>query len=293
MKDAGVFQWHHIQGEVNAIHKLDRHYYGMFGFLASKDNSINGYSPNPESSLRIHHVLQWLHQHNHLYKSFFSNYETLFRYVKPKFINPLLLEKHMLLEEVLQDEAVGMAFPVDSKYFDQFPSVIEEILLVCKILSPRRVSAEIPLQQLVTDLQPLRDGGATDLQALGDSQDAADLQPLGDSQDAADLQPPRNGDATDLQPLGDSQDAADLQLLSPYLCTATPTSIYTDLPILLNYIKVTTCLFFNKLAPIAIYITIYCYPTDPPLLPTPAWAFPPPSLPMHRTPHEVPNPSHT
>ena len=29
----------------------------------------------------------------------------------------------MLLKEVLQDEAVGMAFPVDSKYFDQFPLV--------------------------------------------------------------------------------------------------------------------------------------------------------------------------
>ena len=29
---------------------------------------------------------------------------------------------------------------------------------------------------------------------------------------------------------------------------------------------------FNNLAPIAIYITIYCYPTDLPLLPTPAWA---------------------
>ena len=77
VKDAGVSQWHHIQGEINAIHKLDCHYYGMFGFLASKDNSINAYSPNPESSLRIHHALQWLHRHNHLYKSFFSNYETL------------------------------------------------------------------------------------------------------------------------------------------------------------------------------------------------------------------------
>ena len=50
VKDAGVSQWHHIQGEINAIHKLDRHYYGMFGFLASKNNSINAYSPNPESS---------------------------------------------------------------------------------------------------------------------------------------------------------------------------------------------------------------------------------------------------
>ena len=53
------------------------YYYSMFGFLASKDNSINAYSPNPESSLRIHHALQWLQRHNHLYKSFFSNYETL------------------------------------------------------------------------------------------------------------------------------------------------------------------------------------------------------------------------
>ena len=62
----------------------------------------------------------------HVMKSFFSNYETLFRYMKPKFINPLLLGKHMPLEEeVLQDEAVGMAFPADSKYFDQFPLVFE------------------------------------------------------------------------------------------------------------------------------------------------------------------------
>jgi len=30
---------------------------------------------------------------------------SMFRYVKPKFINPLLLEKHMPLLEVLQDEA--------------------------------------------------------------------------------------------------------------------------------------------------------------------------------------------
>ena len=167
VKDAGVSQWHHIQGEVNAIHKLDRHYYGMFGFLASKDNSINGYSPNPESSLHIHHVLQWLHQHNHLYKCFFSNYETLFRYVKPKFINPLLLEKHMLLEEVLQDEAVGMAFPVDSKYFDQFPLVFEERdIAAVQHPQPQESECRNTLQQLVTDLQPLGDGGATDLQLL-------------------------------------------------------------------------------------------------------------------------------
>ena len=110
----------------------------MFGFLASKDNSINAYSPNSESSIHIHHALQWLHRHNHLYKSCFSNYEILFRYMKPKFINPLLLEKYMPLEEVLRDEAVGRAFPVDSKYFDQFHLVLEEkTLLVCSTNSPR------------------------------------------------------------------------------------------------------------------------------------------------------------
>ena len=33
VKDAKRHQWRHIQGEVNTLHKLDRHYYGMFGFL--------------------------------------------------------------------------------------------------------------------------------------------------------------------------------------------------------------------------------------------------------------------
>ena len=36
IKDAKKHQWQHIQGEVNALHKLDRHYYGMFGFLMIK-----------------------------------------------------------------------------------------------------------------------------------------------------------------------------------------------------------------------------------------------------------------
>ena len=31
VKDAKKHQWRHIQGEVNALHKLDKHYYGMFG----------------------------------------------------------------------------------------------------------------------------------------------------------------------------------------------------------------------------------------------------------------------
>ena len=33
VKDAKKHQWRHIQGEVNSLHKLDRHYYGLFGFM--------------------------------------------------------------------------------------------------------------------------------------------------------------------------------------------------------------------------------------------------------------------
>ena len=40
VRDAGFAQWKHVQGEVNAIHKLDRHYYGLFGFLACKEEGI-------------------------------------------------------------------------------------------------------------------------------------------------------------------------------------------------------------------------------------------------------------
>ena len=45
-------------------------------------------------------------------------YGTLFRYCKPSFINPTLLED--LNIRVLEDEADGMAFPLDAKYFDDF-----------------------------------------------------------------------------------------------------------------------------------------------------------------------------
>ena len=43
----------HAQGEVNSLGKLDRHYYGMFGFLASKDEGFLIESPSPESSLKL------------------------------------------------------------------------------------------------------------------------------------------------------------------------------------------------------------------------------------------------
>jgi len=110
-----------VQGEVNAIHKLDRHYYGIFGCLACKEEGIPTSSDNPQASLRIHKALTWFKNHNHLNGSFFANYETLFHYAKPGFINPELLEHQDPLEDLLEEEALGMAFPVDSCYFDQFP----------------------------------------------------------------------------------------------------------------------------------------------------------------------------
>ena len=69
-------------------------------------------------------AIRWLHANNHLYSSFFSRFDTLLRYVKPEFINPSLLEDlNFPLEKVLEDEAAGLAFPLDAKYFDQFPIV--------------------------------------------------------------------------------------------------------------------------------------------------------------------------
>ena len=127
VKDAGVSQYKHIQGEVNSVRKLDKHFYGLFGFLACKSVSIYEHSPNPQSSLRIHIAINWLLSNNHLYKRFFSEYETLFRYVKPGFINPinpaLLEDQKIPLKDILDKEAIGMAFPVDSSYFDKYPLV--------------------------------------------------------------------------------------------------------------------------------------------------------------------------
>jgi hypothetical protein len=63
-----------------------------------------------------------MYANNHLYSSFFSRFETLLRYVKTEFINPNLLDDlNIPLDKVLEDEAAGLAFPLDAKYFDQFP----------------------------------------------------------------------------------------------------------------------------------------------------------------------------
>ena len=128
VREASMTQYRHLQGEVNAITKLDRHYHGLFGFLAIKDGDIWEKSPSPVQSIRIKRVIRWMHANNHLHSKFFSQYETLFRYCKPSFINPKLLEDQSIsLEKLLEDEAAGMAFPLDGKYFDDFPVIRKDM----------------------------------------------------------------------------------------------------------------------------------------------------------------------
>ena len=42
VKKASISQYQHIIGEVNSITKLDRHFHGMFGFLAVKEDDTRG-----------------------------------------------------------------------------------------------------------------------------------------------------------------------------------------------------------------------------------------------------------
>ena len=97
--------------------------------MAVKDTDIFTNSPDPCSSLRIKRALRWFRANNHLYSSFFAHYDTLLRYAKPSFINPALLEdQNIPLEKLLEDEAAGMAFPLDAKYFEEFPLIYNEEL---------------------------------------------------------------------------------------------------------------------------------------------------------------------
>ena len=53
----------------------------------------------------------------------------MFGFAKPAFINPVLLEKQSIpLDRLLEEEAVGMAFPIDATYFDQFPLIFDDSL---------------------------------------------------------------------------------------------------------------------------------------------------------------------
>ena len=118
VKDAKMHQWRHIQGEVNALHKLDRHYYGMFGFLMINKEITETLTKYSDACERIRVALKWLKKNNHLYKQFLARFETMYRYLRHDIVNPEILKVNQ--EKILESEAVGMAFPVDSEYFDQY-----------------------------------------------------------------------------------------------------------------------------------------------------------------------------
>ena len=118
VKDAKRHQWRHIQGEVNALHKLDKHYYGMFGFLLMNEKVSADCSNNSDTYERIRVALQWLKKNNHLYNQFLARFETMYRHLRPDIVNPELLCLNQ--DTILEDEAIGMAFPVDSTYFDKY-----------------------------------------------------------------------------------------------------------------------------------------------------------------------------
>ena len=118
-------QSRHVLGQVSTGHKLDNHYYGLFGFLAVNEEDIRSHSKKPESDARLHQALNWLKANNALYADFYAHFETLYRYQpRSALLNPTLLEQqHIELEDLLQEEAIGMIFPSSSTYFDQFPPI--------------------------------------------------------------------------------------------------------------------------------------------------------------------------
>ena len=118
IKDAKKHQWRHIQGEVNALHKLDRHYYGMFGFLMIKETITEKLTKYSGACERIRIALNWFKKKNNLYKQFLARFETMYRYLRHDVVNPDILKGSQ--DKILESEAIGMAFPVDSEYFDQY-----------------------------------------------------------------------------------------------------------------------------------------------------------------------------
>ena len=125
------------QGQVFKGHRLDSH--NLFGFFAVNKEDIRTHSKRPETDVRVHEALKWLKNNNHLYTDFYAHFETLYRFQpQSALLNPGLLEQqHIALEDLLQQEAIGMVFPSSSDYFDQF-SAIHSVQQVAGVQHPRK-----------------------------------------------------------------------------------------------------------------------------------------------------------
>ena len=115
VKDAKQHQWCHMQGEINSLHKLDKHYYGLFGFMLLNEKISDELTKYPEACEQVRKALSWLKKNNHLYKKFLARYETMYRFIRYNVANPEILK--IDYQDILHEEAVGMAFPVDSNFF--------------------------------------------------------------------------------------------------------------------------------------------------------------------------------
>ena len=118
IKDAKKHQWRHVQGEINSLHKLDRHYYGLFGFMMMNEKVSDQLTEHPDACERVRVALLWLKQNNHLYQTFLARFETMYRYFRDNLVNPEMLKLNY--SDILEDEAIGMAFPIDSNYFENY-----------------------------------------------------------------------------------------------------------------------------------------------------------------------------
>ena len=118
VKDAKKHQWQHVQGEVNALHKLDRHYNGMIGFLMINEEITERLTKYSGACEQIRIPLNWFKKNNNLYKQFLARFETMYQYLWHDFVNPKILKGNQ--DKILKNKAIGMAFPVDSEYFDQY-----------------------------------------------------------------------------------------------------------------------------------------------------------------------------
>ena len=125
VEDAKKHQWRHVQGEVNALHKLDKHCYKFFGFMLMNEKVSDQLTKHPDACKRVRKALSWLKQNNHLYETFMARFEIMYRYLRDNLVNPEIL--NLNYPEILEQEAVGMAFPIDSNYFDNYSPLYGEM----------------------------------------------------------------------------------------------------------------------------------------------------------------------
>ena len=93
-------QTRHMQGQVFTGHRLDSHYYGLFGFLAVSEEDIRSHSKKPETDVQVQKALKWLKKNNYLYTNFYAHFETLV-------VNKQPISCHILMFVLLISCAVG------------------------------------------------------------------------------------------------------------------------------------------------------------------------------------------